>query len=154
MTFKVTKTGRTVKTGARGRPKQLLADAEGNLFVWRRAGGRKWVSKWSPGKRFPPRFTGDAWVKGANGTRWALRRVANYRRCPYCREVRWLTFAVRYCVWGPGGVWSTHIKAADVRRNLAMIPILGKVPVKKCVCPLRWPGYAARMAEFSAKKPD
>ena len=129
-------------TGKRGRPAKLYIGADGQYYVLKR-GRQQWVSKWKVGLRPKLKYDGSNWHQGRNGQKWTLRKVANVGRCPYCRLVRWVTFSVRLMVHGGKGKgWtrSRHVKKADVRRPLDRIPVMGRVPVKKCKCLPHWPG--------------
>lgn len=146
-------TGMKHYTGKRGRPAKIYVDSAGEHYVWRR-GRQQWVSKWEA--RYHPKlkYDGSNWHRGANGTTWALRKVAIGGKCPYCRLVRWLNFAVKMVVHGGRGKgWtrSYHIPKRDVRRPLDRIPVLGRVPVVRCKCLPHWPGSAPALVPAPAR---
>ena len=78
----------TLKTGKPGRPKTLLEDSVGNLFIWKRVKGgwrprtnrRTLQSQWEPGR----------WVEGKGNRRGRLAQVWRVRRCSDCHETKYV----------------------------------------------------------------
>lgn len=130
-------TGKTQRTGKRGRPRKVYRDSNGKEYTYRP--NRRWKPKFSraagPSTSWP---TSSYTFRGDFASRLVLRWVT--RRCDRCGEPRWASEQFRTeATWPNGdGTWttrSTPIKMGDVMFPRAAYRY--EKPDLTCTCPAR-----------------